>query len=110
MTRDEFILAAALMLFAAFILGWFGSWLISRVTRPGHPELENHRKLLEDLHEAESARDQAIRDSSRQEATLHERLAFTSSELASSREALNEARQEIEELRAYIERNIASPG
>ena len=39
MNRTEFIVATAIILFAAFMLGWFASWLIhrlSRVTRSSH--------------------------------------------------------------------------
>lgn len=110
MTRDDLILATALVLFAAFVLGWFCSWLIGRVTRPGHAEISRHDNLAADLHAAEAARDQVAAESKEREATLHERLAFTSSELAQTREALAEAGIEIEELRDYIDRHIAKPG
>ena len=33
MNRSEFILATAVILFVAFCLGWFASWLVNRFTR-----------------------------------------------------------------------------
>ncbi|WBU58286.1 hypothetical protein [Paracoccus sediminicola] len=109
MIRNDFILATALILFAAFVLGWFTSWLIARVTRPGRAEIDGHAKLVAELHEAEQARDQAVAEGKQREAALHERLGFATTELASARNALQDAGEEIEELRAYIERNIARP-
>ncbi len=109
MTRDDFILGMALILFAAFALGWFSCWLIGRLTRPGHAELARHHQLAADLHAAELARDQANTDAREREAALHERLAFTTSELAQNRSALEEASIEIEELRDYIQSHISKP-
>lgn len=106
MTRDDLILATALVLFAAFALGWICCWIIGRLTRPGRAEFDHHDRLAADLHEAESARDQAIAEAKEREAALHERLAFASSELAQGRVALQEAAEEIEELRDYIDRHI----
>lgn len=109
MTRDDFIIATALILFAAFVLGWFFCWLIGRLTRPGRAEFARHHQLTADLHAAELARDQAHADARDREAALHERLAFTSSELAQSRAALEEASVEIEELRDYIDTHLHKP-
>lgn len=110
MTRDDFIIATALILFAAFVLGWFSCWLIGRLTRPGRAEFARHHQLAADLHAAEAARDQAVAESKQREAALHERLAFATSELNQSRTALEDATVEIEELRDYIERNIGKSG
>lgn len=106
MTRDDFILATALVLFAAFVVGWLSCWLISRLTRPGRADLDAVQRLTQELHEAERTRDAAISDSKQREAALHERLAFSGTELANARSALSEAAQEIEELRAYIDRHL----
>ena len=57
MTRDDLIIATALILFAAFVLGWFSCWLIGRLTRPGRAEIARHHQLAADLHAAEAARD-----------------------------------------------------
>lgn len=106
MTRDDFIATTALILFAAFVIGWLSCWLIGRLTHPGKAELARYHQLVADLHEAETARDQNTQEASNREASLHERLAFSANELAQSHEALKEASIEIEELRAYIDRHI----
>ncbi|WBU58890.1 hypothetical protein [Paracoccus albus] len=109
MTREDFIVATALILFASFVLGWFSCWLVGRLTRPGRAEFARHNQLTADLHAAENARDQAITEGKEREAALHERLAFATSELTQSRAALAEASVEIEELRDYIDRNLGKP-
>lgn len=106
MTRDDFIIATAVILFAAFVLGWFSCWLIGRLTRPGRVEFARHNQLAAELHAAEAARDLAQTEARDREAALHERLAFASSELSQNRAALDEARIEIEELRDYIESHV----
>ena len=100
MNRTEFITATALVLFGAFVLGWFACWLIGRLTRPTHADLGD---LERKLHGTERERDKAItlikeRDS---------RLAATQAELETAMGGLRESRTEIEELREYIERKLA---
>lgn len=109
MTRDNLIIAIALVLFTAFLLGWFARWLVGRLTSPGRAELKVLDRLAQDLHDAESALERAVTDNQEREATMHERLAFSTSELTTARTALQEAAEEIEELRAYIETHIAQP-
>ena len=109
MTRDNLIIAIALVLFAAFLLGWFSCWLVGRISRPGKAELNVLDRLTEDLHEAEAALERLTGEGQDREATMHERLAFSASELTTARGALQEASEEIEELRAYIESHIAKP-
>ncbi|NHF72168.1 hypothetical protein [Paracoccus xiamenensis] len=109
MTRDNLIIAIALVLFAAFLLGWFASWLVGRVTRPGRAELKVLDRLAQDLHEAETALERVTGEGLQREAAMHERLAFSASELATARSALQEASEEIEELRGYIDTHIAKP-
>ncbi|MFD1796240.1 hypothetical protein FQV27_01240 [Paracoccus aurantiacus] len=109
MSHDNLTIAIALTLFAAFLLGWFACWLVSRFTRPGRAELGVLNRLAADLHDAEAALQRATDENQSREAAMHERLAFSSSELATARGALQEASEEIEELRAYIERHI-TPG
>ncbi|WBU54657.1 hypothetical protein [Paracoccus sp. SCSIO 75233] len=106
MTREDLILATALTLFAAFALGWFACWLLGRVTRPGNAEIGAVKRMAADLHAAEDRLNQAIDEGKKREAALHERVAFTSSELSSARAALSDASEEIEELRAYIEEYV----
>ncbi|WP_347137553.1 hypothetical protein [Paracoccus sp. SSK6] len=104
MDRTEFITATALVLFGAFVLGWFASWLIGRLTRPSPADL---RDLERRLREAEHQRDAALAAGQDREGDLSARLAAAEAELASAMDGLRESRTEIEELRDYIERKLA---
>ncbi|MFV0408588.1 MAG: hypothetical protein ACK5LJ_02480 [Paracoccus sp. (in: a-proteobacteria)] len=110
MTRENFILATALILLAAFILGWLISWMINRLSGPVPIAPGSADQLAIDLHEAEEARDRAIAEGNAREAALHERLAFMNTELTDARKALQEASEEIEELREYIDRHLSQLG
>ena len=93
MNRTEFIVALAIILFVAFVFGWFANWLVHRFSRVTSADLGEIDKMTKTLHDAEEARDQAI-------AYLKQREA----ELCAAMEGLREARREAEELRAYVER------
>jgi len=106
MNRTEFIAATAIILFAAFLLGWFASWLVhrlSRVTRAEMGELEN---MAQQLHEAEEARDRAVAELETREADLVARLSTAEAELRATQDQLRESLTEIEELRVYIDRKL----
>lgn len=104
MDRTEFITATALVLFGAFVLGWFACWLIGRLTRPSHADLDD---LERRLREVEGQRDAALSSKDTREAELSARLAATGTELETAMAGLRESRAEIEELRDYIERKLA---
>lgn len=104
MNRTEFIIVTAIVLFVAFILGWFASWLIHRVTRVAQSEMGELDQMAQALHEAEEAREQAIAYMQQREAELTNQLSQTEAELKAAMDGLREARQEAEELRSYIER------
>ncbi len=104
MNRTEFILATALILFVAFMLGWFAYWLLHKLTRVSVSDMEELDKMAHELHDAEETRDQAISYFQNREAELTNQLAQTEAELKAAMEGLREARREAEELRAYIER------
>lgn len=106
MNRQEFIIATAIILFAAFVLGWFASWLIHRLSRVTRAEIDALESMAQDLHEAEEARDSAVTQLEEREADLVARLGTTESALKSAEDELVEARAEIEELRAYIDRKL----
>ena len=100
MNRTEFVTITTIILFGVFVLGWFASWLIGRLTRPSQADLSD---LENRLRQAERERDKAV-------ALLTERqtrLATVQAELDSALEGLRESRAEIEELRDYIERRLA---
>ncbi|TYB82045.1 hypothetical protein [Maritimibacter fusiformis] len=104
MNRTEFIIVTAIILFVAFALGWFAHWLIHRFTRVAGADMGEIDRLAQSLHEAEETRDQAIIYLQQREAEMANQLHQTEAELRAAMDGLREARQEAEELRAYIER------
>jgi septal ring factor EnvC (AmiA/AmiB activator) len=104
MNRTEFIIATAIILFVAFVLGWFASWLIHRFTRVTKADMGELDKMAQQLHEAEETRDQAITYLQQREAEMTNQLQQTEAELKAAMDGLREARHEAEELRSYIER------
>lgn len=104
MDRTEFIAVTAIILFVAFVLGWFGHWLVHRFARVGQSEMGELDKMAQSLHEAEEQRDQAVIYFQQREAEMTNRLSQTEAELNAAMDGLREARHEIEELRSYIDR------
>ncbi len=105
MNRSEFIIATAIILFVAFCLGWFASWVVNRFTRVTKAEIGELDKMAQSLHEAEETRDQAITYLQQRESEISSQLAQTEAELRAAMDGLRDARQEAEELRSWIERN-----
>jgi septal ring factor EnvC (AmiA/AmiB activator) len=103
MTRTEFIIATAIILFVAFCTGWFANWLIHRFTRVARSDVEDLDRMAQELHEAEETRDQAITYLQQREAELTNQLSQTEAELSAAMEGLRDARQEAEELRVQYE-------
>ena len=106
MNRQDFIIATAVILFAAFVLGWFASWLVHRLSRVTRAEIGALESMAQELHEAEEARDSAVAQLEEREADLVARLGTAEAALKSTEDSLAEARAEIEELRAYIDRKL----
>ena len=104
MSRDELVLAVAVILFVAFLIGWFCHWLVSRLTRPSGADMGDLDKMAHELHEAEETRDQAVAYLQKRESELSNKLQQTEAELKAAMDGLQTARSEGEELRAYIER------
>ncbi|KAA0912223.1 hypothetical protein [Aquicoccus porphyridii] len=103
MTRIEFIIATAIILFVAFCMGWFANWLIHRFTRVARSDIEELEKMSQELHEAEETRDQAITYLQQREAELTNQIAQTEAELAAAMDGLRDARHEAETLRAQLD-------
>lgn len=103
MNRTELIITTAAVLFVAFLLGWFASWIIHRLMRGTMADAGEIDRLAQSLHEAEETRDQAITYLQQREAELTNQLAQTEAELRAAMEGLRDAREETEELRDYIE-------
>ncbi|ADE84154.1 cation:proton antiporter [Rhodobacter capsulatus] len=104
MNRTEFVIATAIILFLAFCLGWFASWLIHRLTRVTAADMGELEQMAQALHEAEEQRDQAVAYVESREAELTNQINQTEAELRAAMDGLRDARHEAEELRAYIER------
>ncbi|MFT4014173.1 MAG: hypothetical protein QM682_12385 [Paracoccus sp. (in: a-proteobacteria)] len=106
MNRNEFIIATAIILFAAFLLGWFASWLIHRLSRVTRAEIGELESMAQQLHDAEEARDKAVQELEEREAELVDKLGATESELRAAQDELREGQAEIAELRDYIDRKL----
>lgn len=105
MNRTEFIIVTAIILFVAFALGWFAHWLVHRFARIATSDMSEIDRMAQSLHEAEETRDQAITYLQQREAEMANQLHQTEAELSAAMDGLRDARQESEELRAYIERS-----
>jgi septal ring factor EnvC (AmiA/AmiB activator) len=110
MSRTEFIISTAAILFVAFCVGWFANWLVHRFTRVRQSDVADLDRMSQELHEAEETRDQAITYLQQREAELSNQLTQTEAELRAAMDGLREARQEAEEMRDYIERVQAGNG
>ena len=104
MNRTELIFATAIVLFLAFLLGWFAHWLVHRFVHVGQGEMSDLDQMAQQVHEAEEQRDQAIACFQQRESETTNQLNQTEAELNAAMGGLREARQEAEELRSYIER------
>ena len=108
MNRIEFIAVTAIILLLAFAMGWFTYWLLHRFTRVAGGDMAEMDRLAQSLHEAEELRDQAMVYMESREGELMNHIAQTEAELRATMEGLRDARQEAEEMRAYIERMQAN--
>ncbi len=107
MNRSEFIVVIAIILFVAFALGWFASWLMHRLTRVTQADMGELDLMARSLHEAEETRDQAISYMQQRETELTNQLMQTEAELNAAMDGLREARQEAEELRNHLDGRTA---
>ena len=108
MSRTEFIITTAIILFVAFALGWFANWLVHRFTRVSPKDVGELERMSQELHEAEETRDQAITYLQQREAELTNQLSQTEAELNAAMDGLRDARREAEEMRARLEHPQAS--
>ena len=107
MSRLEFVIATAVILFVSFCVGWFANWLVHRFTRVAPGDVAELDRMSQELHEAEETRDQAIAYLQQREADLTNQLSQTEAELRAAMDGLRDARQEAEELRSWIEEHKA---
>jgi type VI protein secretion system component VasK len=104
MTRTELIIITTVVLFVAFMLGWFVAWMMHRFTRVTQSDLGELDHMAQQVHEAEEARDAAREHLRRRESELMNKLTQTEAELRAAMEGLRDSRKEAEDLRAQIER------
>ncbi len=97
-------MATAVVLFVAFILGWFAHWLVNRFLRVAQGDMNELDRMAQQLHEAEEQRDQAIAVFHEREAEFNNQHAQTVAELQAAMDGLRDARREAEELRAYVDK------
>ncbi len=105
MNREQFIIATAIILFLAFILGWFASWLMHRLSRVTRADMGELERMAQALHEAEETRDQALVYFEDRESELSHRLTQADAELRAAMDTLRDLRDENEQLRGYIEKH-----
>lgn len=98
MDRTELIATTAILLFAAFGLGFVTHWLVSRLSHVSRHDLDEFDRMAEALHHAEEQRDASRARRLAAEAELGDVAADLEAALA----ALAESRAEAEELRAFI--------
>ena len=104
MNRIEFVIATAIILFVAFMLGWFAHWIVHRFMRVSQSDMGEIDHMAHQLHEAEEQRDQAVAFYQQREAEMSNQLAQTEAELRAAMDGLRDARHEAEELRAHLDR------
>lgn len=108
MNRAEFIVVTAIILFVAFALGWFANWLVQKFSNVSGANMGEIDSMAQSLHEAEETRDQAITYLQQREAELTSKLHQSEAETRAAMEGLRDAREEAEELRAYIEEHLSA--
>lgn len=107
MGRTELIIGMTIVLFIAFGLGWFASWLVHRLTRVTQAAISDLDQMAHDLHAAQESLEEATTYFQHRERELVTQLAQSEAELRAAMEGLRDARSEAEELRKYIEKTNA---
>ncbi len=109
MSGSGFVAAAAIMLFAAFMAGWFTRWLVARLTLSAMSDAHEAGTLAQALHEAELERDIAREELEKREADHGNEMNQVRAELNSAMEGLRDSRREAADLRALVEREDVQP-
>lgn len=104
MTRTELVALTAVLLLAAFLLGWGASWLAARLGRASRAEMGELERMAQALHAAEEERDATLAQLAAREAALSNRINQTEAELSAAMGGLRAARAENEALRARLPR------
>ncbi len=104
MDRNELVIATAILLFGAFLLGFLTHWVVNRLSHVSKSDLSELEAMAEALHDAEEARDAALAERVAVEARLGARLTQAKAELRAAMEGLRDARHESEALQAELRR------
>ena len=104
MGRTELIIGMTIVLFIAFGLGWFASWLVHRLTRVTQAAISDLDQMAHDLHAAQESLEEATTYFEHRERELVTQLSQSEAELRAAMEGLRDARSEAEELKKYIEK------
>lgn len=104
MSGNEFIAVTAVILFMAFLVGWFTRWLVTRLTQSTLSDMSEVDTLAEALHEAELERDNVQELLRRREEEHKNELNQVLAELSTTMDGLRDSRRETDELRALVER------
>ncbi|QUS36631.1 hypothetical protein [Falsirhodobacter algicola] len=104
MDRTTLIVTTTLVLFVAFVMGWFARWLVTRLSPIEGTDIGEVDRLAQALHEAEEIRDAAIVWGEERERELMGQLAQADAEMRAVMESLGESRAEVEDLQHRMER------
>ena len=110
MNGTEFILFTAIILLAAFAMGWFAYWLLHRFTRVAGGDMAELDGLAQSLHEAEETRDQALLYLEQRELELLNQIAQTEAELRATMDGLRDARAENEGAHHFRKNDAGASG
>lgn len=103
MDRTQLIIIIAVVLFAAFLLGWILRWGYGSLNRINAANMGEIDDLANRLHEAELQKDEAEQLLHDREWELKNKLAQTQAELDAAMAGLGEARREVDHLRTALD-------
>ncbi len=102
MTRATLTLVLALILLAAFALGWLAHWAVRRLFRTDPSNLSALERMADALGAAEAERDQAVAWAQAREAELQREIKQLRAELDAAMTGLRNARAELDALRRRL--------
>lgn len=106
MDRNQLIIAITITLLAAFVLGWLLGWVLARLGGAPADAAAEIDSLGRQLAQARGARDATETRAAAREAALTAALTTREADTTRLQDELNDARLEIDELRAYIDRQL----
>ena len=104
MDRNQLVLTIAAALFLAFALGWLVGLIWARLGRRASPDTMD--TLTRQLAEQRSAYEGLRSEAAAHHARLSHALAERNADIARLEQAANDARLEVDALRAYIDKQM----